>query len=82
MRSERARELLTRLTPKLLRAIANAGNPDEAFARFASFFAGLSAGVQVLALLEARPALLDLLARLLTVAPPLADNSGAPPGAA
>jgi [glutamine synthetase] adenylyltransferase / [glutamine synthetase]-adenylyl-L-tyrosine phosphorylase len=73
MRSERARELLTRLTPRLLRAISNAGEPDQAFARFASFFAGLSAGVQVLALLDARPALLDLLARLLTLAPRLAD---------
>jgi len=74
MRSERARELLTRLTPRLLRAFSGTGEPDQAFARFASFFAGLSAGVQVLALLDARSALLDLLARLLTVAPRLADE--------
>jgi len=73
MRSERARELLTRLTPRLLRAFAAAGEPDQAFARFASFFGGLSAGVQVLSLLDARPALLDLIARLLTLAPRLAD---------
>jgi [glutamine synthetase] adenylyltransferase / [glutamine synthetase]-adenylyl-L-tyrosine phosphorylase len=73
MRSERARELLTRLTPKLLRALSNAGDPDHAFARFASFFAGLAAGVQVLALLDARPQLLDLLARVLSVAPRLAE---------
>ncbi len=74
MRSERARELLTRLTPKLLRALSNAGDPDQAFGRFSVFFAGLSAGVQVLALLDARPALLELLARLLSVAPRLADT--------
>lgn len=74
MRSERARELLTRLTPRLLRAFSGAGEPDQAFERFASFFAGLNAGVQVLALLDARPALLDLLARLLTLAPRLADE--------
>jgi glutamate-ammonia-ligase adenylyltransferase len=74
MRSERAREVLTRLTPRLLRAFSSAGEPDQSFARFASFFAGLNAGVQVLALLDARPALLDLLARLLTVAPRLADE--------
>ncbi len=73
MRSERARELLTRLTPRLLRAFASAGEPDRAFSRFASFFAGLTAGVQVLALLDARPALLDLLSRVLTLAPRLAD---------
>lgn len=74
MRSERAREQLTRLTPRLLRALAGAGDPDQAFARFASFFAALTAGVQVLALLEARPALLDLLARILSLAPRLADK--------
>ncbi|MBS0386494.1 MAG: bifunctional [glutamine synthetase] adenylyltransferase/[glutamine synthetase]-adenylyl-L-tyrosine phosphorylase [Proteobacteria bacterium] len=73
MRSERARELLTRLTPKLLRSFSTAGDPDHAFARFAAFFAGLSAGVQVLALLDARPQLLDLLARVLSVAPRLAE---------
>jgi glutamate-ammonia-ligase adenylyltransferase len=74
MRSERARELLTRLTPRLLRAFSNAGEPDQAFARFATFFGGLNAGVQVLALLDARPALLDLLSRLLTLAPRLSEE--------
>lgn len=73
MRSERARELLTRLTPRLLRALAAAGDPDQAFARFETFFSGLIAGVQVLSLLEARPSFLDLLARILTLAPRLAD---------
>jgi glutamate-ammonia-ligase adenylyltransferase len=74
MRSERARELLTRLTPRLLRAFSSAGEPDQAFSRFASFFSGLNAGVQVLALLDARPALLDLLSRLLTLAPRLSED--------
>jgi glutamate-ammonia-ligase adenylyltransferase len=74
MRSERARELLTRLTPRLLRALAGAGDADHAFSRFSSFFSGLNAGVQLLSLLDARPALLDLLARLLTLAPRLADT--------
>ncbi|MBY0562901.1 MAG: bifunctional [glutamine synthetase] adenylyltransferase/[glutamine synthetase]-adenylyl-L-tyrosine phosphorylase [Hyphomonadaceae bacterium] len=74
MRSERARELLTRLTPKLLRALSGAGDPDHAFSRFSAFFSALTSGVQVLALLDARPALLDMLARLLSVAPRLADT--------
>jgi glutamate-ammonia-ligase adenylyltransferase len=73
MRSERARELLTRLTPRLLRALAGAGDADQSFARFRSFFESLSAGVQVLALLDARPALLNLLARLLAESPRLAE---------
>ncbi len=74
MRSERAREQLTRLTPKLLRAFSNAGDADQAFARFASFFGSLSAGVQVLALMEARPKFLDLVARVLALAPKLGDK--------
>ncbi len=74
MRSERAREVLTRLTPKLLRAFAASGEADHAFVRFAAFFSELSAGVQVLALMEAKPALLDLLARLLSVAPALSER--------
>lgn len=74
MRSERARELLTRLTPKLLRALSSAGDPDHAFVRFAAFFGELAAGVQLLSLLVARPALLDLLARLLTLAPAVSER--------
>ncbi|MBL8530860.1 MAG: bifunctional [glutamine synthetase] adenylyltransferase/[glutamine synthetase]-adenylyl-L-tyrosine phosphorylase [Hyphomonadaceae bacterium] len=74
MRSERARELLTRLTPRLLRALAEAGEADQSFARFSAFFSALSAGVQVLALLDARPALLGLLARVFALAPSLADK--------
>ena len=74
MRSERAREQLTRLTPKLLRAFSNAGDADQAFARFASFFGALSAGVQVLAMMEARPKFLDLVARVLAIAPKLGDK--------
>lgn len=74
MRSERARELLTRLTPKLLRAFSNAGDADHAFARFAAFFGALSAGVQLLALLDARPKFLDLIARILSLAPRLGDK--------
>jgi glutamate-ammonia-ligase adenylyltransferase len=73
MRSERARELLTRLTPRLLRALAATGEADRSFARFRAFFEALSAGVQLLALLDARPVLLSLLARLLSESPRLAE---------
>ena len=71
MRTERARELLTALTPRLLRALAEAGDADVAFTRFSAFFSGLLAGVTVLSLFEARPALLDLLARLFALTPVL-----------
>ena len=74
MRAERARELLTTLTPKMLRAFAVTGEPDQAFLRFGQFFSQLTAGVQVLALLDARPSLLDLLARLFALAPKLSER--------
>lgn len=74
MRAERARELLTTLTPKMLRAFSATGEPDQAFLRFGQFFSQLSAGVQVLALLDARPSLLELLARLFALAPSLSER--------
>ncbi|MGE0045010.1 MAG: bifunctional [glutamine synthetase] adenylyltransferase/[glutamine synthetase]-adenylyl-L-tyrosine phosphorylase [Hyphomonadaceae bacterium] len=73
MRSERARELLTALTPKILAAMAKTGAPDQAFHRFADFFAGLPAGVQVLSLFEAQPKFLEEIVSALALAPRLAD---------
>ncbi len=72
MRSERARELLTALTPRLLRSIAETGAADEVFSRFASFFGALSGGVQVLSLLQAQPKFLNDLITGLSMAPRLA----------
>lgn len=69
MRSARARELLTVLTPRLLRAIAAAGDPDVAFERFADFFAALPAGVQTLSLFQAHPDLLDEATAFMALAP-------------
>jgi glutamate-ammonia-ligase adenylyltransferase len=74
MRAERAREILTALTPRLLRAISAAGDPDATFRRFAVFFAGLNAGVQVLALLQAQPKFLEELVSALALAPRLAHQ--------
>ena len=71
-RSERGRELFTRLAPRLLDAAEASGAPDAAFNRFVDFFAGLASGVQVQSLLLAEPRLLDLLVRVLAFAPELA----------
>jgi glutamate-ammonia-ligase adenylyltransferase len=68
-RTERGRELLTRLTPKLLEAIHASGAPDLAFMRFSRFFSGLSMGVQVQSLLLNRPRMLELLVRLMAFGP-------------
>src|SRR6185312_12705267 len=46
-RTERGRELFTRLAPRLLDALQATGSPDAAFLRFGDFFSGLSSGVQL-----------------------------------
>jgi glutamate-ammonia-ligase adenylyltransferase len=71
-RTERGRELLTRLAPRLLDAAAATGSPDAAFTRFADFFAALSAGVQVQSMFLAQPRLLELVVRVMAFAPQFA----------
>jgi glutamate-ammonia-ligase adenylyltransferase len=70
-RTARARELLTILTPDLLQAIAATGEPDIGFARFQDFFAALPAGVQILSLFKAEPAILKETCATLALAPRL-----------
>jgi len=72
-RSERARQILTELMPRLLEAFAKTANPDTAFARFDEFVAGLPAGVQLFSLFHANPALLDMVADIMGSAPRIAD---------
>jgi glutamate-ammonia-ligase adenylyltransferase len=71
-RSERGRELFTRLAPRLLDAAAATGAPDAAFARFGDFFGGLSVGAQVQALFLAQPKLLELIVQVMAIAPAFA----------
>lgn len=73
-RSTRARELLTELTPVLLRALANAPDPDATFHKFDEFLSGLPAGVQLFSMFHSNPDLLDLLAEIMGEAPRLADQ--------
>jgi [glutamine synthetase] adenylyltransferase / [glutamine synthetase]-adenylyl-L-tyrosine phosphorylase len=71
-RSPRARELLTKLVPLLLSALARTGDPDTAFFRFNHFLESLPAGVQFFSLLTANLPLLDVLAQTFGTAPRLA----------
>jgi glutamate-ammonia-ligase adenylyltransferase len=71
MRSARARELLTKLMPLLLVALAATPDPDSAFIQFDRFLSGLPSGVQLFSLFLARPDFLGLLARSLGSAPRL-----------
>ncbi|KQY87250.1 MULTISPECIES: bifunctional [glutamine synthetase] adenylyltransferase/[glutamine synthetase]-adenylyl-L-tyrosine phosphorylase [unclassified Brevundimonas] len=80
-RSARGRELFTRLAPRLLTALADTGAADAAFRRFAVFFSGLSAGVQVQALFLAQPKLFEQVVGVMAFAPRLARTLGRYPAA-
>jgi [glutamine synthetase] adenylyltransferase / [glutamine synthetase]-adenylyl-L-tyrosine phosphorylase len=72
MRSQRARELLTKLIPAILKALAGAADPDVAFTQFDSFLSSLPSGVQLFSLFLARPQFLELLAKIVGATPRLA----------
>ena len=78
-RSGQARERLTELMPQLLKALADAGDPDAAFVAFDRFMSHLPAGLQLFSMLRANPHLLDLLATILGAAPNLASQLGQRP---
>ncbi|HTT98358.1 MAG TPA: bifunctional [glutamine synthetase] adenylyltransferase/[glutamine synthetase]-adenylyl-L-tyrosine phosphorylase [Rhizomicrobium sp.] len=73
-RSARARELLTKLVPALLEALAASADPDAAFMQFDRFLSNLPAGVQLFSLFLARPELLQLVAKIAGSAPRLATH--------
>ncbi|MFT6580798.1 MAG: glutamate-ammonia-ligase adenylyltransferase [Alphaproteobacteria bacterium] len=72
-RSERSRQKLTELTPRLLESFATATDPNAAIIRFDSFLQGLPAGVQLFSLFTANPTLLSLVAEIMGNAPHMAD---------
>ena len=72
MRSQRARELLTKLVPAILKALAGAADPDVAFTQFDRFLSSLPSGVQLFSLFLARPQFLELLAKIVGATPRLA----------
>ena len=80
-RTERGRELFTRLAPRLLEAFQATGAPDIAFSRFRDFFAGLSSGVQIQSLFLAQPRLFELVVEVMAFAPRLASTLARRPAA-
>jgi len=73
LRSDAARMAFDAIGPALLDALATAPEPERAFLRWEQLLANLPSAINLFNLLEARPALLELLARVLALAPPLAD---------
>jgi [glutamine synthetase] adenylyltransferase / [glutamine synthetase]-adenylyl-L-tyrosine phosphorylase len=72
LRSERAQSSFRRLRPMLLQRLQQAANPDEALVALDGFLGGLPAGVQLFALFEANPSLVDLIVDIAATAPELA----------
>ena len=74
LRSPAARQAFEAMLPSLLPAIATGGHPDHALNRLGDIVERLSSGVNFFRLLEARPELAQLLAKVLAHAPTLADQ--------
>lgn len=79
LRTQRARELLELLVPKILQAMAATSDPDGALLRFDEFLASLPTGVQLLSLFNANSWLLELIAEIMGTAPGLAAILGRNP---
>ncbi|EIZ79937.1 glutamate-ammonia-ligase adenylyltransferase [Novosphingobium sp. Rr 2-17] len=73
LRSDTARDAFAAIRHDLLAAFAAAPEPARALARWEQLLNNLPSAINLFRLLQARPALLDLLARILGLAPPLAD---------
>ncbi len=72
LRSDRAQQIFRRLRPAFLTRLNRAANPDEALVALDGFLRGLPAGVQLFALFEANPALIDLIIDIAATSPALA----------
>ncbi len=73
-RTVRAQQLLTTLMSAILENLANTASPDAAFTRFDGFLKKLPAGVQLFSLFSAHPSLLQLVAKIMGMAPQLANR--------
>ena len=79
LRSPAAQQAFEAMLPGLLQAIACGADPDHALNRLSDIVERLSSGVNLFRLLEARPPLAQLLAKVLAHAPALADQLGRRP---
>ncbi len=74
LRSPAAIRAFEAVQPDLLGALSQAPEPDRAILRWEALLANAPSAINLFRLLEARPALLGQLGRLLSLAPPLADD--------
>jgi [glutamine synthetase] adenylyltransferase / [glutamine synthetase]-adenylyl-L-tyrosine phosphorylase len=76
IRSPSAHEAFETILPQILAALAQAPDPARALARFDNLLDALPSAINFFRLLEARPALLQLVADILSYAPVLAEAMG------
>lgn len=74
LRTERAKRLLEVILPGLLEAFSKTHNASSALTRFDKFISQLPGGVQLFSLLQSNPTLFRLLARVMGLAPALAET--------
>lgn len=79
LRSPAALDAFDKMLPGLLDALAQVDEPERALLRWEGVLAGASSAINLFRLLEARPALLDQLVAVLTLAPTLAEELGRRP---
>lgn len=73
-RTERARNILKKLTPDILAAFGKHQDPDAALIKFDDFLSKLPSGIQLFSFIKAQPWLLDLLAEITAIAPFLSNQ--------
>lgn len=74
LRSAEARSAFAAIRPDLLAALSAAPEPERAMIRWENLLTRLPSAINLFRLFELRPGLLDLVLRILTLAPPLADE--------
>ncbi len=74
LRSEPAKRAFEAVLPDLMAALGAAPDPHNAVTRFGGLIAALPSAINFFRLLEARPALMQMLADILSFAPVLADE--------
>lgn len=79
LRSEAARAALEAVLPALIEAFGAAPDPEAAINSFDRMVAGLPSAINFFRLIEARPALMRMLAEILSHAPTLAELLGRRP---
>ncbi len=79
VRSERARQILTEITPHLLTTLGATPHPDDAFIRFDQFLSHLPSGIPIFSMFQRNPQQMELVADIMGTSPALAEHLGTHP---